>query len=65
MSTMKIELDLPEFKEELKIEIVIRKDGEVVVNSAPPVNAKKSEEPDETKPKKKTRGQGNLMDLEI
>ena len=30
MGTIKIELDLPEFKEELEINIVIRKDGEIV-----------------------------------
>ena len=30
MGAIKIEFDLPEFKEELNINIVIRKDGEVV-----------------------------------
>ena len=30
MGTIKIELDLPDFKEELEINIVIRKDGEIV-----------------------------------
>lgn len=30
MGTIKIEFDLPEFKNELQINIVIRKDGEVV-----------------------------------
>lgn len=33
MGTIKIDLDLPEFKDELQINIVIKKDGEVICNA--------------------------------
>lgn len=35
MGTVKVELDIPEFKKELKIEITIKKDGEVVCTTSP------------------------------
>jgi len=33
MGTIKIDLDLPDFKDELQINIVIKKDGEVICNA--------------------------------
>ena len=33
MGTIKLEFDIPEFEKELKIEIVLSKDGEVVYNT--------------------------------
>ncbi len=34
---MKIEFDLPEFKKELRVEIILRKDGEVIYSSSSPL----------------------------
>lgn len=40
---MKIEFDLPEFEKEIKVEITIRKDGEVVCSTtSSPTNSEKA-----------------------
>lgn len=39
MGTVKIEFDLPEFKKELNINIVIKKDGEVVYTASSPMTS--------------------------
>ena len=42
MGTIKIEFDIPNFERELKIDIVIKKDGEVVCNTTTPTPETKS-----------------------
>ena len=41
---MKIEFDVPNFEKELSISIIIRKDGEVVCNTATPPDTSGAEE---------------------
>lgn len=36
MGTIKLEFDIPEFEKELKVEIILRKDGEVVYSASSP-----------------------------
>lgn len=45
MGTIKLEFDIPEFEKELKIEIILSKDGEVVYNttSSPSTGTNKEE----------------------
>lgn len=75
MGTIKIELDIPNFEKELKINIIICKDGEVSYSTSSPTNnnlgIKSEEKPlneslneeKSEKPKKKSIGKigGNLM----
>ena len=51
MGTIKLEFDIPEFEKELKIEIVLSKDGEVVYNttSSPSTGIKTEEMKEEKK----------------
>lgn len=71
---MKIEFDIPEFKRELKIEITLKRDGEVIYSAqsdtaeglkAPepstPTKAKKSSTP---KSGGGNKGGGNMMNIE-
>lgn len=66
MGTVKFEIDIPDFKDELTLEIKIKKDGEVLVDSTSPT-------PPQTTPKKKTSKKetpsssvgGNLMDMDF
>lgn len=74
---MKIEFDIPEFKRELKIEITLRRDGEVIYSAqsdpAEDLEYKEAPEPSTTatKAKKTTpksgggnKGGGNMMNIE-
>lgn len=73
---MKIEFDIPEFKRELKIEITLRRDGEVIYSAqsdtAEDLEYKAIPEPSTpTKAKKTTpksgggnKGGGNMMNIE-
>lgn len=36
MGTLKLEIDIPNFEKELNINIIIRKDGEVIYNASSP-----------------------------
>ena len=69
MGTIKLEFDLPNFDKELKIEITVLKDGEVVYTASP--TPKKEEEEKhvldnivEKKSSKKPPG-GNFMGIDI
>jgi hypothetical protein len=71
MGTLKIELDIPEFKKEVSLNITVRKDGEVLTDTTvSPVLDNKvtaeipSETPKETS-KKRGKTTGNLMGIEI
>ncbi|MBP3732111.1 MAG: hypothetical protein J6I84_02575 [Bacilli bacterium] len=63
---MKIEFDVPEFEKELEINIVIRKDGEVVVreSATPPSTSETMTEEKQMKKSvsKAKKSPGNLMD---
>lgn len=73
---MKIEFDIPEFKRELKIEITLRRDGEVIYSAqsdtAEGMEYKATPEPSTTTKAKKTtpksgggnKGGGNMMNIE-
>jgi hypothetical protein len=60
---MKIEFDVPNFEKELSISIVIRKDGEVVCNTATPPKTDVAEEKE--KPAKTKKAGGNMMDADF
>ena len=61
---MKIEFDVPNFEKELSISIIIRKDGEVVCNTATPPDTSGAEVIKE-KPVKTKKTGGNLMDSDF
>lgn len=61
---MKIEFDVPNFERELSISIIIRKDGEVVCNTATPPASSGFEEVKE-KPSRGKKTGGNLMDSDF
>lgn len=74
---MKIEFDIPEFKRELKIEITLRRDGEVIYSAQSDTaegmeyKATTPEPSTPTKAKKTTpksgggnKGGGNMMNIE-
>ena len=72
---MKIEFDIPEFKRELKIEITIRRDGEVIYSASSssagedsvaqkPATKSPASKPTEKKPAKSSGG-GNMMNMEF
>ena len=61
---MKIEFDVPSFERELSISIIIRKDGEVVCNTATAPNTSSAEETKE-KPVRTRKTGGNLMDSDF
>jgi len=61
MGTIKFEIDLPEFENELSLELTIKRDGKVVVNKKTTTSP-----PSSSKPTKKTSDVGgNMMNLEI
>ena len=63
---MKIEFDVPNFEKELEINIIIRKDGEVVCKTAaPPTTGIVEEKEIKEKPTRTKKSSGNLMDSEF
>lgn len=66
MGTIKIEFDVPDFEKELKIEVTIKKDGEVIANIPPSNSNKKVEEqPKKKDDKEKDPSIGNMMNINI
>lgn len=78
MSSIKIELDIPEFEKELSINVILTKDGEVYYkNTEEPIkgNTKIDEKPSSTPKKEKKVAAsaaatnssfgGNMMNLDI
>jgi len=66
MGTLKLEIDLPEFKNEINLNITIKKDGEVISSlSADKIEQTVSPPPT---PVRKSRGKstnsGNLMNMD-
>ena len=63
MGTLKLEIDLPEFKNEINLNITIKKDGEVTST----LSADKIEKDTSTSSRKKstkTTSTGNLMNMD-
>jgi hypothetical protein len=44
MGSIKFEVDIPDFEKEISIELIIRRDGEVVCKSSPTSNSNKGVE---------------------
>ena len=68
MGSLKIEIDLPEFKEELTMSITIRKDGEVITSLSPDRGTTEIVKKETTTKKKSSSSSvkgGNLMGMEI
>lgn len=69
MGTIELKLDLPEFKDELSVNIIIKRDGEVIYNdtSSPQSNKEASTPVKKTisKAKKSSISGGNMMDAEF
>lgn len=61
MGLIKFEVEIPEFKQELNINLTIRKDGEVIENLSTPTRSDTT--PPEKKPK--TRSGGNMMNMDL
>ena len=70
MGTIKLELDIPNFDRELKIEITVHKDGEVVYSASPSSKTVKEEVVSESTVEKKSDTKskkssgGNMMGLD-
>lgn len=63
MGTLKLEIDIPDFNNEINLNITIKKDGEVIST----LSADKIEKSTSTSPKKKstkTASTGNLMNMD-
>ena len=63
MGTLKLEIDIPDFNNEINLNITIKKDGEVIST----LSADKIEKSTSTSPKKKTTktaSTGNLMNMD-
>jgi hypothetical protein len=66
MGTLKLEIDIPDFKNEINLNITIRKDGEVIST----LSADRIDQSINTPPKKKTtraaatNTAGNLMNMD-
>lgn len=74
MGIIKFEVDIPDFENELQINIVLKKDGEVIdkktSSSIPPrsIETKSEKKPvkkSTTKPTSSLLGNGNMMDLDV
>jgi len=64
MGTLKLEIDIPDFKNEINLSITIKKDGEVISTlSADKIDQSISTPPSVKKPKK-TANTGNLMNID-
>lgn len=64
MGNIKIELDIPDFDNELNISVTIKKDGEVVSQTSIPSSPSKSNAEKPKLIKTKSAG-GNMMNLNI
>lgn len=69
MGSIKFEVDIPDFEKEISIELIIRRDGEVVCKSSPTSNSNKGVEKEvkktSTKPTTKSLVGGNMMNADF
>lgn len=65
MGLIKIEFELPEFKEEVTVQVTIKRDGQII--TVPPTSQKENKPttPKVKEVKPQTGSSGNLMNLEI
>lgn len=65
MGTLKLEIDLPEFKNEINLNITIKKDGEVISSlSADKIEQTVSSPTPVKKSREKSANSGNLMNMD-
>lgn len=69
MGSIKFEVDIPDFEKEISIELIIRRDGEVVCKSSPTSSSNKGVEKEvkktSTKPTTKSSVGGNMMNADF
>ena len=65
MGTLKLEIDIPDFKNEINLNITLKKDGEVISSiSADNIDQSTSKSSSIKKQAKKTTSNGNLMNID-
>ena len=69
MGSIKFEVDIPDFEKEISIELIIRRDGEVVCKSSPTSNSNRGVEKEvkktSTKPTTSSAVGGNMMNADF
>lgn len=69
MGSIKFEVDIPDFENEISIELIIRRDGEVVCKSSPTSSSNKGVEKEvkktSTKPTTNRSVGGNMMNADF
>lgn len=69
MGSIKFEVDIPDFEKEISIELIIRRDGEVVCKSSPTSSSNKGVEKEvkktSTKPTTNSSIGGNMMNADF
>lgn len=69
MGSIKFEVDIPDFEKEISIELIIRRDGEVVYKSSPTSSSKRGVEKEvkktSTKPTTSSSVGGNMMNADF
>lgn len=69
MGSIKFEVDIPDFEKEISIELIIRRDGEVVCKSSPTSSSNKGVEKEvkktSTKPTTTSSVGGNMMNADF
>lgn len=69
MGSIKFEVDIPDFEKEISIELIIRRDGEVVCKSSPTSSSNKGVEKEvkktSTRPTTNNSVGGNMMNADF
>mgnify|MGYP006911855114 CR=1 FL=1 len=69
MGSIKFEVDIPDFEKEISIELIIRRDGEVVCKSSPTSSSNKGVEKEvkktSTNPTTNSSVGGNMMNADF
>lgn len=69
MGSIKFEVDIPDLEKEISIELIIRRDGEVVCKSSPTSSSNKGVEKEvkktSTRPTAKSSVGGNMMNADF
>jgi len=69
MGSIKFEVDIPDFEKEISIELIIRRDGEVVCKSSPTSSSNKGVEKEvkktSTRPTINSSVGGNMMNADF
>jgi len=62
MGTIKFEVDIPEFEDEININVTIKRDGRVISSTS---NVTEIKQKEDEKPISPLVGDGNLMNIEF